>query len=193
MAKFFFRYGSMNSGKSTMLIQVAHNYSETGQRAIIIKPAIDTKDQGIHSRIGISKPVDIYVSANDDIYKKIKDFYSNEPFDAIVVDEVQFLEPKQVEDLYKITVEMSVPVMAYGLRTDFRGQSFPGAARALDLANVIEEIRTKCTLCSKKANHNSRRRDGKFEKSGEQVVIDDGTEVEYVPLCSDHFLEKVGF
>ncbi|MDR3152529.1 MAG: thymidine kinase [Bifidobacteriaceae bacterium] len=193
MAKFFFRYGSMNSGKSTMLIQVAHNYSETGQRAIIIKPSIDTKEKGIHSRIGISKPVDIYISENDDIAKRIKDFYSKEHFDAIMVDEVQFLTPKQVEDLYKITIEMSVPVMAYGLRTDFRGQSFPGAARALDLANVIEEIRTKCTLCSKKADHNSRRRNGEFEKNGNQIVIDDGTTVEYVPLCSSHFLEKVGF
>ncbi|MDR2748665.1 MAG: thymidine kinase [Bifidobacteriaceae bacterium] len=192
MAKFFFRYGSMNSGKSTMLIQVAHNYSETGQRAIIVKPSVDTKQEGIHSRVGISKPVDIYASENDDLYKEIKTLYKKDKFDAVLVDEVQFLQPKQVEQLYRLTVDMNLPVIAYGLRTDFMGMAFPGASRAFDLANMIEEIRTKCTLCSKKADHNSRRKNGEFEKSGEQVVIDDGTQVEYVPLCSKHFLQKVG-
>ncbi|MDR3128628.1 MAG: hypothetical protein LBT99_04850, partial [Bifidobacteriaceae bacterium] len=83
MAKFFFRYGSMNSGKSTMLIQVVHNYSETGQKAIVVKPAIDTKNEGIHSRVGISKPVDLYVKKIDNIYQLIKNLYSRQPFDAI--------------------------------------------------------------------------------------------------------------
>jgi len=195
MAKLFFRYGTMNSGKSSALIQVAYNYTETGLRPYVFKPVTDTKNQNVISRIGIELKVDHHVQNSDNLFEIIeKEITDNSPIDCVLVEESQFLSKTQIEQLFLITTDLGIPVIAYGLRTDFLGNVFPGSARLLELAQVLEEIRTKCWFCSAKANFNSRQLpDGSFQKEGAQILIDDGTKVKYVPLCGKHFTKLVGF
>ena len=187
MAKMFFRYGAMNSAKSMGLIAVAHNYMERDQKAIVLKPTVDTKSQYVLSRAGIQKEVDLHV----DPFTSIRAYYDSleaKP-DCILVDEAQFLSPAQVEDLFEIVVEDDTPVIAYGLRTDFRTNLFPGSKRLLELAHNIEEIRTICR-CGKKAILNGRIVNGQFVHEGDLVAIDG--DVQYESLCGACFLEKVG-
>jgi thymidine kinase len=194
MAKLFFRYGTMNSGKSTLLIQVAFNYFETGEKAVLVKPAIDTKSGSVLSRIGISQEVDYSVASDTDLFELIRsEIQVGKQIDAVLIDEAQFLTVLQADQLMKIVVSLNKPVIAYGLRTDFLGKPFPGSSRLLEIADSLEEMRTKCFLCGRKSNYNSRRdkETKEFIKTGEQILIDKG-EVEYVPLCSYHFNEKVG-
>ncbi len=176
MAKLYFRYGAMNSGKSTALIQVAHNYAERGMRVQIIKPAIDTKgDDQVVSRIGVNRRIDHLIAEGDDI-RQIVDL----TIDCLLVDEVQFMTPQQIDQLFRIAVEDGVPVIAYGLRTDFLMNGFPGSSRLLLIAHSIEELKTVCR-CGRKAILNARKVDDKFVFEGEQVVID-GV-VDYEALC----------
>jgi thymidine kinase len=193
MAKLFFRYGTMNSGKSTSLIQVAYNYQETGLRPFVIKPKIDTKHSKVLSRIGSSLVVDYDSTNSDDLLEVVKTSHQQVPIDCVLVEEVQFLSREQANQLLAITVQLDIPVIAYGLRTDFLGTAFPGSQRLLEIAQVIEEIRTKCWICKAKANFNSRMLpDGSYTTQGEQILIDDGTQVQYVPLCAKHFVELIG-
>jgi thymidine kinase len=184
----------MNSGKSTSLIQVAYNYRETGLRPFVFKPIIDTKHTKVLSRIGASLVVDYQFTNKDDLFAIIDDQFSqNRPVDCVLVDESQFISVSQADQLMKITVRLDIPVIAYGLRTDFLGNAFPGSQRLLDLAHTIEEIRTKCWYCKSKANYNARQiSDGSFLKTGQQILIDDGSEVTYIPLCAKHFDKFVG-
>lgn len=209
MAKLYFRYGAMNSGKSTGLLQAAFNYEERGQRVLLAKPALDTKgERQILSRLGVSREVDFLVAAGADVVALFRRHASGDDPDALVghvdapsvacllVDEAQFLEPEQVDGLLRIAVEEGVPVLAYGIRTDFRTRSFPGSARLLELAHTLEELKTICR-CGRKAVFNTRKvvdpatRAERFVFDGDQVAID-GVEVTYESLCAACYLRESG-
>ncbi len=189
MAKLHFRYGAMNAGKTTILLQTAYNYEERGQRALIIKPSIDTKGENkIVSRIGLEHQVDVLVNEQDSIFEKIEDYI--EKTSCILIDEAQFLKRKQVEELFFITKTLDIPVIAFGLRTDFKAEGFEGAARLLCLADEIEEMPTICR-CGRKARFNARFIDGLFQTEGESIVIDDGKKVEYEAVCGVCYTKKM--
>lgn len=187
MAKLYFRYGAMNSGKSTGLMQVAHNYEERGMKVYLAKPRIDTKGGDILvSRLGVKRQVDFLIEEEDDLFDL---FCRVEPVDCILVDEVQFLTPKQIDELFRVTIECNIPVICYGLRTDFSLQGFPGSERLLLLAHSIEELKTICR-CGKKAIFNGRKVNGEFVFQGEQVAIDQGGDISYESLCGDCYFAK---
>ena len=171
----------MNSGKTTALIQAAFNYEERGMRAVIIKPSIDTKGgQKIITRLGISRKVDILLDPDQSITQEL-DKYTD--IHCVLVDEAQFLTPKQVDELFWYASQCDVPVLTYGLRTDFQTVGFPGATRLLELAHELQELKTICR-CGKKALLNGRKIDGKFIFEGDQVAIDGKQKVEYESLCA---------
>ena len=173
MSKLYFRYGAMNSGKSTNLMQVAHNYEERGMRVLLIKPSTDKKGgDKLVSRLGVERKVDLLIGDNDNIYEEVKKWEEVEfKIDCILVDEVQFLKSYQIDELFEIAVCLDIPVICYGLRT-----------RLLLLAHSIEELKTICK-CGRKAVLNGRRINGKFVFEGQQVAIDNVDNVEYESLC----------
>ena len=141
MAKLYFRYGAMNSGKSALLLQVAHNYEEQGKKVVVLKPKIDTKGEDtIVSRIGISRKVDHLVENNENVFDYIRDNHIGAS--CILVDEAQFIEPKQADQLLEAVVFLNIPVICYGLRLDFQGKGFPGSTRLLEIAQSISVIPT---------------------------------------------------
>lgn len=183
IAKLYFRYSSMNSGKTSQLIQVAYNYEERGMKILTLKPKIDTKGNNkIVSRLGVSRNVDILVSKDMNIFERIKEV-SKTP-NALLIDEVQFLTEKQVNQLMQIVVQLNIPIICYGLRTDFKTNGFEGSSRLLDIAHSIEELKTICR-CGKKAIFNARKINGKFVFEGNQVEIDNQDNIEYESLCAD--------
>ena len=184
MSKLYFRYGAMNSGKSTHLMQVAYNYEERGMKVILIKPSTDKKGgDKLVSRLGVERKVDILCEKKMDIYEEIKKWQEVKfNIDCILVDEVQFMTKKQVDQLFKIAVVLDIPVICYGLRTDFMMEGFEGSTRLLLLAHSIEEMKTICK-CGKKAILNGRKINGKFVFEGEQVAIDNIDNVQYESLC----------
>ena len=184
MSKLYFRYGAMNSGKSTNLLQVAHNYEERGMKAIIIKPMTDTKGGNkVVSRLGVTRDVDLLLSKDGNIYEEVEAYIKEKGVvDCILVDEVQFFKSVQVDQLFEIAVRMDIPTICYGLRTDFRMEGFEGSNRLLLLAHSIEELKTICT-CGKKALLNGRKINGKYVFEGQQVAIDLQDDVEYQSLC----------
>lgn len=173
MAKLYFRYGAMNAGKSTALIQVAYNYQERGMQTVLLKPQSDTKaGKHISSRIGLQRAIDYRINPQDQLLKLLEDYQTNANKPAcILVDEVQFLEPKQIDELFEIAALRDIPVICYGLRTDFQLQNFPASARLLALAHSIEELKTICR-CGKKATCNLRLFNGQPIFEGEQIAID---------------------
>lgn len=184
MSKLYFRYGAMNSGKSTHLMQVAYNYEERGMKVILIKPYTDTKGgERLVSRLGVEREVDFVIYEEDNILEKVKKYKEiNGDIDCILVDEVQFLKSEQIDNLFEIAVVLDIPVICYGLRTDFRMQGFEGSIRLLLLAHSIEEMKTICK-CGKKAILNGRKINNRFVFEGEQVAIDNVDNVEYESLC----------
>ena len=191
MAKLFFKYGAMNSGKSTALMQAAHNYEERGMRVLVAKPRLDTKGADrVVSRLGVSRPVDLLIGPQDDLTAAVQsDIRQNGPLFCLLVDEAQFLPEHQADALLRIAVELDVPVIAYGLRCDFAARGFPGSRRLLELADTIEEMKTICR-CGRKATFNARRVGGRFVFEGDQIVIDGSGEAEYVPLCAACYLAE---
>ena len=188
MAKFHFRYGAMNAGKSTVLLQTAYNYEEKGKKVVVLKPSVDTKgDEKIVSRIGLERKVDYLISDNDSIISKLGDNLSS--LSCILVDEVQFLKRKQVDELFYISKMMDIPVIAFGLRTDFKSNGFEGSIRLLELVDALEEMPTICR-CGKKARFNARKVDGKFTFDGDSIVIDDTSDVSYESLCGACYIEE---
>lgn len=187
--KLYFRYSSMNAGKTTQLLQVAHNYSERGMKAIILKPEIDTKGNDyVVSRLGVEKKVDILIGKYDDIFEIIKGFIQATHVDAILVDEVQMLTKEQVDQLFKIAVKLNIATICYGLRTDFAMNSFCGSERLLCLAHSIEELKTICS-CGKKATLNLRKVNGVPVFEGEQVLIDNDDKIEYISVCPECYFK----
>ena len=191
MAKLYFRYGAMNSGKSTALMQVAFNYEERGMRVLILKPSVDTKGgEKLVSRLGVSRPVDVAVPPEMDVFGLVQQNAAQgaRPLACVLTDESQFFTPLQAEQLFLITVKLNIPVIAYGLRTDFSMRGFPGSTRLLELAHAIEEMKTICA-CGRKATCNGRKVNGEFVFEGDQVVIDQGGEIEYQSLCAQCYFK----
>lgn len=190
MSKLYFRYGAMNSGKSTLLLQVANNYEERGMKVVIIKPLIDKKgSDAIVSRIGLSRKVDYLIKDDDNIKSYLKSCYDNKA-SCVLVDEAQFLNKEHVDELFLFTKKYNVPVICYGLRSDFKTEVFPGSLRLFEIADVIEELYTICR-CGKRAKFNGRIVNGEFVSTGSQVAIDGVDEVQYESLCGKCYLEKV--
>lgn len=190
MSKLYFRYGAMNSGKSTHLMQVAYNYEERGMRAIIVKPGTDKKGgDKVVSRLGVEKKVDLLIDNNDNALDLIEEMLNKgEKIDCIIVDEVQFLKAHHIDELFQIAVTKDIPVVCYGLRTDFKMNGFEGSERLLLLAHSIEEMKTICK-CGRKAILNGRMINGKFIFEGEQVAIDLIDNVEYQSLCGQCYFK----
>ncbi len=191
MAKLFFRYGAMNSGKSTAVLQVAHNYEERGMHVLLIKPAIDTKGNNqIVSRLGAKRTVNILATPDIDITNNVLKWNREiEKIDCILADEAQFFTTKQIDQLLDLVVAHGIPVICYGIRTDFRTLLFSGSARLFELAHTIEELKTICR-CGKKALFNARKLGGIFTFSGDQVAIDGNDSVQYESLCASCYAQE---
>ncbi len=195
MSKLYFRYGAMNSGKSTALLQAAFNYEERGQQVLLAKPQIDTKgDTDIVSRLGVRRAVDFVVAPDEDIYEifvsqraKVLET-TGLPVSCLLVDEAQFFTESQVDDLLRIAILEGVPVLAYGIRTDFQTVAFPGSRRLLEIAHSLEELKTICR-CGRKAVFNARKVGERYIFDGDQVAID-GDRVTYESLCGACYLEE---
>lgn len=190
MSKLYFRYGAMNSGKSTNLLQVAYNYEERGMKVIIIKPMTDTKGgESVVSRLGVVRPVDLHLDREKNLYNEIVQWFrSNGRIDCVLVDEVQFFSQANIDQLFQVAIKLGVPVICYGLRTDFKMNGFEGSTRLLLLAHSIEELKTICT-CGKKALLNARKINGQFIFEGDQVAIDGENHIEYQSLCPKCYFE----
>ena len=189
MAKLHFKYATMNAGKSIDLMRTAYNYEENGFKVLVMKPKVDTKSgDRISSRVGLERKVDILIDMEDNIIHllkgKLDDLY------CIFVDEAQFLKEFQVNDLYKVSKLCDIPVICYGLRVNFLGNSFEGSRRLLEISDVLEELPTICS-CGSIARMVGRWCDGKFVLDGDEVVIDGTRNVKYIPLCGKCYLEKV--
>lgn len=189
MAKLHFKYATMNAGKSIDLMRTAYNYEENGFKVLVMKPKVDTKSgDRISSRVGLERKVDILIDMEDNIIHllkgKLDDLY------CIFVDEAQFLKEFQVNDLYKVSKLYDIPVICYGLRVNFLGNSFEGSRRLLEISDVLEELPTICS-CGSIARMVGRWFDGKFVLDGDEVVIDGTRNVKYIPLCGKCYLEKV--
>ena len=184
MAKLYFRYGAMGCGKTMQLLQVAFNYEERGHKVCAIKPSTDTKHGAkLYTRIGPERETDFCFDRKTDLFKKIQQNYSD--VHCVLVDEAQFLTREQADELMDVTIKLNTPVIAYGLRLNFRQDDggFEGATRLLQIAHDIEEIKTICE-CGHKATRNARFLDGKLVTTGPDILIDDGqTKIEYRALC----------
>lgn len=191
MAKLYFRYGAMGSAKTLNLLAVAHNYMLQGKKVLLVKPRFDVRfgHDEIRSRAGLEKKADILVDEETDLLRQDLSEAS-----CILVDEAQFLSPCHIDQLRKISHEKDIPVICYGLRTDFRTKLFQGGKRLMEIADAIEEVKTTCTYCNKKATMNLKHMDGKATLSG--ASIDLGAEEKYVGACYGCYisqLQKAGF
>jgi thymidine kinase len=190
MAKLYFNYSTMNAGKSTLLLQAAHNYRERGMQTYLITAQMDTRfGQGkIASRIGIEEEADTF-NPQEDLFEKIKLKLSESKISCIFIDEAQFLTRDQVWALARAVDDLGIPIICYGLRVDFMGELFPGSAALLALADEMREIRTICH-CGKKATMVVRLDStGQAVTSGDQVQI--GGNETYLSLCRKHYRETV--
>lgn len=190
MAKLYFNYSTMNAGKSTLLLQAAHNYAERGMQTYLLTAQFDNRagEGRIASRIGIGEAADTFAH-NDDLFRKIEKRMQSAPCACVFIDEAQFLSIDQVWQLARAVDDLGVPVMAYGLRVDFMGELFPGSATLLALADEMREIRTICH-CGKKASMVIRKDgQGRVVTGGNQVQI--GGNESYVSLCRRHWREAM--
>ena len=189
MAKLIFNYAAMNSGKSIDLIRTVYNYEENDLKVLVMKPSVDTKGgDSIVTRAGLSRKVDYLILGSTNIIDMISDRLSD--ISCIFIDEAQFLSEQQVIDLFIISNNYDVPVICYGLRTDFRGNLFPGSSKLLGIAEELHEFKTLCN-CGEIARYNARRVNGKYIIDGDSVLIDGTSEVEYVPLCGSCYTKYV--
>ena len=189
MAKLYFNYSSMNAGKSTMLLQANHNYIERGMKPRIYTSDLDNRfgEGEIVSRIGLKAKSNIFTSKTD-IYKDVLNIYSNSIVDCVLIDEAQFLTQNQVIQLGKVVDELDIPVLAFGIRTDFQGNLFEGSKYLLAWADNLKEIKTVCH-CGRKATMVLRlNAKGEVVSDGTQIEI--GGEEKYVSVCRKHFIEK---
>ena len=190
MAKLYFSYAAMNAGKSTLLLQAAHNYRERGMRPLLYTSALYAEEGVglITSRIGIAEEADLY-AAGDDLYQSIRDYDEESKVDCVFIDEAQFLTREQVWQLARVADRLNIPIMCYGLRTDFQGKLFPGAMELLAIADTLRAIRTICT-CGAKATMVVRQdMSGRVLTDGDQVSIEKSV---YLSLCRKHWEEAVG-
>jgi thymidine kinase len=193
MAKFHFKYGAMNSGKSQVLINTAYNYEEKGLDVATIKPAIDTKgDDTIVARGGHERKADILAEPEMDLRREIMaPELGKTALACVLVDESQFLSREQVGQLYKVAKEDDISVIAYGLKTDFRTGMFEGSKRLFELADNIEKLPTMCT-CGAQAEFNIRKVGEEYVFEGDQVAIDDSAEISYDSVCGSCYMGAGG-
>ena len=189
MTKLFFRYGAMNSGKSTAVLQVAHNYEERDQRVVLVKSSVDTKgDDQIVSRLGVTRRADLLLSPGQDLRAALQTLFARiYGVGCVLIDEAQFLTPEQVDQALAVAVLDEIPVVAFGIRTDFRTKAFPGSQRLMEVAHSLQEMKTICR-CGKKAIFNARLGEHGIIREGEQVLID-GESARYEALCARCYLE----
>lgn len=187
MAKLYFRHGAMDSAKTMNLLAVAHNYRKQGKRVLLLKPRLDDRfGRGrIASRSGLEAEADVLVD-RDTVF----DLEVFRGVDCVLVDEAQFMSPSIIDQLRVMSLVLDMPIICYGLRTDFRTESFPGARRLMELADSIEEVKVTCQFCGRKAVFNLRMVDGRAVVEGEQIVLGDA---QYAPVCGRHYLERVGY
>lgn len=189
MAKLIFNYSAMNSGKTMDLLRTAYNYEENGLSVIVIKPSVDTKGgDSIVTRVGLNRVVDFLIYPDCDIYSLLSD--NLDGVRCIFVDEAQFLSCDHVNQLFRITKKLDVPVICYGLRTNFKSELFVGSSRLLAIADELNEFKSLCS-CGNMARFNARRLNGKYILDGDSVLIDGESSVEYVPLCGGCYIDKV--
>lgn len=190
MAKVYFYYSAMNAGKSTLLLQSSYNYQERGMRTLVFAPVIDTRAGigRISSRIGLASPAEV-LSPTDNLFNRVTHEHAAAPVACVLVDEAQFLTRAQVEQLTDVADTLNIPVLCYGLRTDFQAQLFPGSAALLALADDLSELKTICH-CGRKATMNLRVDSaGRAIREGAQVEI--GGNRRYVAVCRRHFKESL--
>jgi len=186
MAKLYFRYGAVGSAKTLNLLAVAHNYHQQNKKVLLIKPALDVRfgKNNIRSRAGLEKEADILVDDQTDLLQcNFKDI------DCLLVDEAQFMPAFIIEQLRQISLEMDIPVICYGLRTDFKTYLFEASKRLLELADSIEEVKSTCFFCRRKAIMNLKHVDGKAVGEGPSIEL--GAEEKYFPTCSLCFRDQL--
>jgi len=186
MAKLYFRHGTVGSAKTLNLLAVAHNYRQQNKRVMLIKPSLDTRfgEAQIRSRAGLNCDADLLVHA--DTRLKDDDFRG---LSCVLVDEAQFVSPAVIDQLRRITLELEVPIICYGLRTDFRGELFAGARRLFEMADSIEEIKTTCAFCNRKAIMNLKHSNGVATVDGPSIDL--GAEEKYFPACWHCYTEQL--
>lgn len=186
MAELFFRYGAMGCGKTMQLLQVAFNYEERGQKACVMKPSTDTKNgTKLLTRIGPERETNYCFSRRANLFDYIRKNYPDVA--CVLIDEAQFLTPKQADQLMEVVIKLNIPVICYGLRLNFRQQDggFEGSTRLLQIAHRIDEIKTICD-CGRKATLNTRWLNDKLVTEGPDILIDDGsTKIEYRAICAN--------
>lgn len=190
MAKVYFYYSAMNAGKSTVLLQSSYNYQERGMRTVVFAPAIDDRSGlgRVKSRIGLEAPAESFTES-DDLLTRVTAYHQNIPLSCVLIDEAQFLTAEQVDQCTDIADSLNIPVLCYGLRTDFLGNLFPGSARLLAVADSLIELKTICH-CGRKATMNLRiGPEGKALHEGAQVEI--GGNERYVAVCRAHYKEAL--
>ncbi|HIE89788.1 MAG TPA: thymidine kinase [Pseudomonadales bacterium] len=191
MAKLYFYYSSMNAGKSTALLQASYNYRERGMNTIVLTPSLDDRyGQGVvTSRIGLKSEA-VSIRPDEDLFAKVSSLMSEKPLHCVLIDEAQFLSKQQVLQLGQISDLLDIPVLAYGLRTDFRGEPFEGSKYLLAIADNLKEIKAICHCGSKATMVIRQDQDGNVITSGESVEI--GGNDRYVSMCRKHFYEAFG-
>lgn len=185
MAKLYFYYSAMNAGKSTVLLQSSYNYQERGMRTLVFVPAIDTRSGlgRVRSRIGLEAPAEV-LTPTDNLLNRVRHEHTIDPIACVLIDEAQFLTRAQAEQLSDVADVLEIPVLCYGLRTDFQGQLFPGSGALLALADDLIELKTICH-CGRKATMNLRlAADGRAVREGAQIEI--GGNERYVAMCRRH-------
>lgn len=186
MAKLYFNYGAMTSGKTIEVIETVYKYNSRGMHAVLAKPAIDTKgDTKVVSRIGMEREVDFVIKENESFFDYITKY---DDITCLVVDEAQFLTERQVIELFYLVKELHLPVICYGLKVDFKGNLFEGSKALIQYADAIQELVAVCN-CGRKARFNARKIDDEYVFDGEQVVI--GADEKYEPMCGNCFSGKV--
>ena len=186
MAKLYFKYGAMNSGKTIEVLRTCYNYKERGLNVILIKPKVDLKGSNkVVSRIGLEREVDYLISDKENIY----DMFIDENIDVIIADEAQFFTREQINELWFLTKKKDIDILCYGLRCDFLMNGFPGSTRLLEIADSIDEIKTICA-CGKKATINMRYVNGVPSFEGEQVSIDGFNNVTYDSVCGECYINQ---
>lgn len=195
MAKLIFFYSAMKGGKSNILIPTAYNLRENNQRVMIVKPKKDTAgERKIVSRSGVSTDIDLWL-AEEESFLTDENLTLIYQVDTILIDEIQFLSGKQIEELWQITKELNIQVIGYGLRANFQSKLFEGSKRLMELADEILELPIiPLCKCGEKAEFNARKQNGIYTMEGEECVIKDSNrEVTYVPLCGKCYLNEVVF